>query len=165
MIAIPRLLISLCLFAVWLSLWALGFPAVAIGLLFCGPDDEFLPRLFGPWQNPTGINGTLNGNNPIWPRITNGKHRTYRYRWIWLAWRNPVSGFSHWIGAPMNRPVTHVEYHFVTVNKMPGRWFTYWDYALRIPYGKTGRGLLIRFGWKLSDRGQLINRISPLKRF
>jgi hypothetical protein len=136
----------------WLPIYLLGFPMVAIGLLFCDEDDEHMPRFFWLWSNPnSGINGDLGGRNPIWPRKTNGRNREYRYRWIWLAWRNPTAGFSKAVGVPITKPVQHWEYHFGDGNKLvSNRMGWAWDYAIEFRYGSTGRGLHIRVGWKLS---------------
>lgn len=132
---VMHLLIS---FFLWITLWIpfyiLGFLVGWIGLLFCNKDSEHLPKLWWPWDNSHGINGTLGGNNPKWVYLCNpelqdesvplsirqqkmqfiidnktGKERTFIKRWIWLYWRNPVSNLSlWWIGAKI--PMVNGEY-------------------------------------------------------
>jgi hypothetical protein len=152
---------------VWLIFWILGFPMVALGLLFCNEQSERMPRLFCPWDNFTsGINGTLNGNNPNWPRITNGKNRTYRYRWLWLAWRNPVSGASYKpLGVPITAEPSRQEIGRRIVMYRLGKFFSL---AMTLPWFlKRDRGVFLRFGWKLNQPvgriAQLMIRISPWK--
>jgi hypothetical protein len=65
-----------------------------MGLLFCTSSSTRLPKIFWLWDNETGINGTLGGNNPKWPRIcaaAGRKETDFVSRFVWLAWRNPCS--------------------------------------------------------------------------
>lgn len=84
----------------WLAGYVSGFFVTWIGLVFCGKDAEHMPVLFWIWDNPDGINGTARGNNPIWPRICGSEEatRTFKNRWIWVTWRNPVSNLSRLLG-------------------------------------------------------------------
>jgi hypothetical protein len=174
----------------WLPVYLAGFPMVAIGLVFCDETSEHMPGFFWLWDNPdAGINGILGGRNPIWPRLTNNRHRTYCCRWKWLAWRNPTCGFSRRIGVKIedSSSVIHKESAWgwikLTTNFMRSRamefmgsfwWWDWWDYAIEIRYWNTGRGFYWRWGWKLSAYktakpddvppiAQRMFRISPCK--
>lgn len=180
--------------ALWLTLWIpfylLGFLVGWIGLLFCTRESEHLPWLWWPWDNSHGINGTLNGNNPKWVVICNpeimdlpvhaqgsylrcliesktGKERTYRNRWIWLFWRNPVSNLSLYpMGMKVDKPLKTVRYEtgpFVYEKVLCG---AAWFYGLTFKY-HAKRGFYHAFGWKFRDpaegRARFMFRISPYR--
>jgi len=137
---------SLSIFlGLFLPAYLVGFLVTWLGLLLCDHTSEHMSWPWWPWDNIHGINGTLGGNNPKWPRITDGKHRTFKYRWVWVTWRNPVSNFSRLIGV-----------------KTPSKWA--WQHDYSVPYG-NGREFWFRFGWKLSDpkngKSPFLFRISP----
>lgn len=167
---VAHFLASLAMAVLWLPVYLAGFPIIAVALLFASEKDEHLPRWLAWYDNPDGgINGDENGRNPIWPRVAGGRNRTYCWRWIWLAWRNPTAGFSHAVGVTIDRPVEHAEHQFGPIAVVINRMGVWWDYAFTIPYGQIGRGFYFRFGWKLSawkqgkEIAQRMFRISPYK--
>lgn len=84
------------LFMVSLPVILLGLVAVPIALLFCKPEDEHLPRWAWPWDNAAdGINGDGDAHGG-WrgPEHANGRERTFWWRFVWLALRNPVHNFG-----------------------------------------------------------------------
>jgi hypothetical protein len=91
---ITWLLAATLFLLVFLPFYFIGFVAVPMGLLFCTAHSTRLPIIFWAWDNETGINGTIGGNNPKWPRIcaaAGRKETDFLSRFIWLAWRNPCS--------------------------------------------------------------------------
>ena len=164
---VVHFIFSLFLWVFWiLPVYLLGFQMVTIGLLFCREDSEHMPFIFWPWDNWTGINGTLFGQNPSWPRITNGKNRTYRYRWIWLAWRNPVSNWSRILAPVIKEGVVHTERRFWRFTYQTNRIEWFWDYAFSVRLTEA-REAFFRFGWKLSEKpgriAKMMFRVSPWK--
>ncbi len=167
----------------WLIGYVSGYFVTWIGLLFCKEQDEFMPKLFWLWDNPDGINGTVRGNNPIWPRICGSEKatRTFRNRWIWITFRNPVSNLSRLLGrrtgAVQSRKVrtgvfldcpwvyeSLMAYDAARGAPVPLRQFS-------MLYGKDhGRKLWIRLGWSLlaldQDTGvaKLLFRFTPGKK-
>lgn len=176
---------------VWIPLYILGFLFIWIGLLFCNRNSEKLPKLWWLWDNSHGINGTIDYNNLNWVYICNpdqffnkkdpikvckdiidsktGNERKYGNRWIWLAWRNPVSNPSmYMIGLKIKKPVTVTtktfwRFIFTKVSSGFG-----WSYAFAFKYNET-RGFYYSFGWKFNDPAdgiaRFIYRISPYRNF
>lgn len=181
-----RWVISTVLFlGVWIPFYILGFLFTWIGLLFCKRNSEHMAFPWWFWDSNAGINGTLEYQNPKWVRICNGndnltfdevkqivnsktgKERTYKNRWIWVTWRNPVTNVSRKLIGIKERPYKEtVNFKFgpITVTALSSGFF--WSYSVTLSYG-NGRGFFYRFGWKFDDVQHgvccFMYRISPWK--
>lgn len=174
--------------AVWIPIYILGFFVTWIGLLFCKRSSEHMAWPWYFWDNNHGINGTLGYNNMNWIGICNpelfdltpskrikaayklvdtqtGKERSFKNRWLWVTWRNPVSNLSLYpMGLKITKPVNKVikdngRFRFEKVTSGLG-----WFYSLTIRYNSE-RGFFYGIGWKFldpsEDRARFIYRISP----
>lgn len=175
---------------VWIPFYILGFLVTWVGILFCNRNSEKLPLLWWPWDNSHGINGTIGYNNLNWVIICNpdillypankqlsqikyivdsktGNERTYKNRWVWITWRNPVSNLSLY---PMGKKITN---EVVTTQTTIGSFIFekttsgfLWFYSITIKYSDK-RGFFYGFGWKFTDpadnRARFIYRISPYR--
>lgn len=188
MIVFAWLISTVLWLAVWIPFYVLGFLTTWAGLLFCNCDSEHMPLPWWFWDNNAGINGTLRYENLNWVYICNpeknwnvrdptklamaivdariGNERTYKNRWIWITWRNPVTNISRWLIGRGQRQFSRrvwtlgplkLERLLVTLG---------WSYAFTWQFTKT-RGFFYRFGWKYDDiqqgRACFMYRISPWK--
>lgn len=175
----------------WIPTYLTGFLVTWIGLLFCNKNSEHMPRLWWLWDNSHGINGTLNNNNLNWVVICNpeiydlpfderlkqiqllvenktGKERTFKNRWIWITWRNPVSNLSLYpMGINIKKSVFRKEFKFKRFVFEKVSCGLFWFYSATFKYN-ADRGFYYSFGWKFldpaDDRARFIYRISPFKK-
>lgn len=174
MILIYWPVVTLIWLAVWLPFYVLGFAVTWIGLLLTPEDAEHMPILFWPWDNSHGVNGTLDGNNPGWRIKCGGKERTFKNRWIWVTWRNPVSNLSLYpLGfvCPPQYDAKQWELWRVRVERVTCRaapWLR--SYSLFI-YWSSHRYFQTTIGWKVNDtitsggRSRFMYRISPWRTY
>lgn len=173
----------------WLPFYFIGFFVTWIGLLFCNKDSIHMPKLWWLWDNSHGINGTINDNNGNWVIICNnginatpeekrkilahcfstnlGLERTYRNRWIWITWRNPVSNLSMYLmGLKINKPVEYYSKSFGPFKFEKATSGRGWFYAFTLKYNNA-RGFFYAIGWKFLDpaegRARFMYRISPFR--
>lgn len=172
---------------IWIPFYILGYLVVWIGLLFCDWDAVHMPKLWWPWDNYDGINGTLYYHNLNWVYICNpemfvgvkdptakaiqivdektGAEHTYGRRYQWLAFRNPISNVSmYMIGKKVTKPV----------NLWTGTWWKFrfecntcgwlWYYGIAFQYSDT-KEAYYGWGWKFADVvdgiARFVYRISP----
>lgn len=188
MIIFAWLISTILWLAVWIPFYLLGYISTWLGLLFCNRDSEHMPWPFWFWDSNAGINGTLRYENLNWVHICNsdinwnvpnplkiamkivddktGNERTYKNRWLWVTWRNPVTNVSRYFIGREARKFSKrawtlgpfkLERLLVTLG---------WSYAFTWQFTKE-RGFFYRFGWKYDDiqqnRACFIYRISPWK--
>ncbi len=117
---INLLRILLTFLLVDLPVTMLGFLVVPIALLACNEKAEHLPRWAWLWDNDeTGINGDAGWCGP---EHANGRERTFWWRFLWLAVRNPANNWGYRVLGWETSPSTW--YSFVgdpkTSNRDPG---------------------------------------------
>lgn len=152
-------LLSIFALLCWdLPVTLLGIVIVPLALLFCDEDSEHLPIWAWFWDNDdTGING-----DPGWrsPEHANGRERTFWYRFLWLALRNPANNWSYFVMGWQTSAATRYEIFGdpFTSNRNPGH--PGWLYCEAYEAGKMypcyyvvwrwsqGRCLRIYLGWK-----------------
>lgn len=174
----------------WIIPYIIGYFVTWVGLLFCNKDSEHMPILWWGWDNNHGINGTLGYNNLNWVIICNpeindlpvkkqfkqvkllvdtktGKERSFKNRWIWTTFRNPVTNISlYMIGLKLTKPVVSKfkEFKNIQVEKTTSGFG--WFYSITIKYNSE-RGFYYGIGWKFTDpsenRARFIYRISPYR--
>jgi len=185
---LPRWIMTTVIWVcVWIPFYILGYLVVWVGLLFCDRASEHMPKLWWPWDNYDGINGTLYMHNLNWVYICNpdafvnikdptlvamsivltqtGNERKYGRRYEWCAFRNPVSNVSmYMIGAKLRKPVN-------VWSKLIGPFFfecntsgALWYYGFAIQYSST-KEFYYGWGWKFTDVvdgiARFVYRISP----
>lgn len=174
----------------WIPIYVLGFFVTWIGLLFCKRSSEHLAWPWWFWDNNHGINGTLGYNNMNWVGICNpwllklpfnkqfkqahnlvdsqtGQERTFKNRWIWVTWRNPVSNLSLYLmGLKIKKPVTTVTKEFWRFKFERTTSGLGWFYGITFKYNND-RGFFYGIGWKWTDpsegRARFMYRISPYR--
>jgi len=149
-------------------LTVLGWFMVPIGLLF---PREFEPwnknsqpshrmlKIFWPWDNyKDGIDGDVN-----WRRKRKeGEYKKFYCRYLWTAFRNPISNFKHWLGVDdvvvekhiygtIKRPKVwgHVGRAYVEVRTQNGKIYPMYYIGLKL-WEKNGqiKGTRLLLGWK-----------------
>ena len=189
MIVIRWLITTILWLTIWIPVYLLGFFVTWIGLLFCKTTDNHLPKLWWIWDNSHGINGTIDYNNLNWVYICNptefvnvkdpiavcknivdsriGKERSFKNRWVWITWRNPVSNLSlYGIGLKINKNINEYKRNLgpIVFEKVICGYG--WFYSFTIKYNLT-RGFYYGFGWKFLDpadnRARFMYRISPYR--
>ena len=184
----------------WIPVYIAGYLFTWIGLLFCNRDSEFMPKLWWLWDNCYGINGTIEYNNLKWPYTCNkrkideyaastgrsiwdvtkdlvdkkiGAERTYRNRWIWVTFRNPVSNLTRvLLGRKMTpeTPIATKQWKFLNVEiRRDQAGFLRWQYEVNFYWSAKKRFQYI-IGWKVTDLGAgggdravFMYRISPFR--
>ena len=164
----------------FVPMYCLGFLIIPLGLSGCRKESEHLPRWLWCWDNETGINGTLRGENPGWLRICGSDEATRGFwrRLQWLAWRNPVSNWGrHVLACRVTQPVVcrigsirvgdgpNDKAGFRYSTSGPLKYEVYWVW----PWAKT-RCVRFRCGWKLNGRtvgetASFVFTLIPWKKF
>ena len=155
---VENLLLIFGLVCIDLPVTLLGVIVVPIALLFCDSESEHLPNFAWLWDNDeTGINGDGGWRGP---EHANGQERTFWWRFLWLALRNPANNWSYYVlgwkttaqttyrtgGDPMtsNRGPGHpgaVYIEAFEAGRMYPCYYVVWRWS-------KGRCLRIYLGWK-----------------
>lgn len=93
-----------------------------------------------------------------------GKERTYKNRWIWITWRNPVTNVSRWLIGCGEKKFNRKTWTFGKLKIERLSAFPWWSYSFSF-YWTDNHYSFYRFGWKLDDiqqgRACFIYRITP----
>ena len=159
-------------FAKWSALFTtslifdiLGVIIIPIALLFAKESDDHLPSIFWPWDNDRdGINGDGETGISGWrgPEHANGLERTFWYRYVWLAFRNPSNNYGYFCGIEPKGDFSVIGNEDFGITQSTGCVFVTcdngWCFYLVLPYG-FGKGIRIAAGWKFWDRTRTLAQI------
>jgi len=162
----------------WLPFYILGYFITWFPLLFTNKNSEHMPFFGWPWDNVWGINGTLSMKNLKWVYTCNkkeidakvasdnvniweecqrivqaktGNERSYKNRWIWVTFRNPVSNISlYLLGVVVNGEVVTKNWKFLNTTIQRDELGWKWLYTINFHWTKT-KCFQHMFGWKVTD--------------
>ena len=171
---------------VWIPFYLLGFFVTWAGLVGRSRDAEHMWFPWWFWDSNAGINGTIDYMNLNWVYLCNpqvnwnvpdptklamqivdnqtGNERTFKKRWVFITWRNPVTNVSRWLIGCGQKNFDRRTWSLGPLKVERLLAGVRWSYAFSF-YWTSSHYSFYRFGWKLDDpqqgRSCFMYRITP----